>query len=485
MKLNKKDTNLHENNQKLITSIRNVLEEKQLLEPLRNYSDVPIETLIAFLYESHYKNKDKEEVYRTIKKDSFFRTKKRWVKTAIKNIDASKAPNKELRAKNKFLKEYIAKFGLTQFQREFEVESLSMYIKRATKELEEWAESDILPIYSYPYFEEKTARQHKTAIQTDLLVIIGEFLISNTSFFKPTVYQSPNFVMNTSFFGVSGRGKIELEKESISALGDVELEESTDYYPAVQRKGFNANKNVNIIVSTDFVNDLNKKVPDLDAKDFELFIDVLNYRDVNFQTNRRIQFPLKKLVSQIYGNDAGKYYEMTTERLLKLANYRVTETNDDGEYFVKGLFSSVKIQNDIKDKNGGKIVTAYVSEDVYDDYLRQQVVNIYSEKVEELKGNFAYHLVFVLQKERLLAHQMNEQNPVRRKWLDFRYAIRFNRRSKKENLEEFEKAVAQIKEQQFLIQDYYRSGEYYFFTFFPLSSIELEDFSPQSDKQLN
>lgn len=480
--MNANDLNIHEDNQEIITSIQKVLEEKQLLEPLRSKADVPIETLIAFLYESHYKNKDKEDVYKTVKKDSFFRTKKRWVKTTIKNIDAPKAPDKELRAKRKFLQEYISKFGITQFRREFEVDSLEMYLERAIKELEDWAESDTLLIHSYPYFEEKTARQHKTAVQTDLLVIIGEFLNNKKADYKQTVSE---YVISNQLFGVSSRAKIELEGESMPITGDGEMFDNQEYYPAVQKKGFNPNKNVNIIVSSDFVNDLNKKVPDLDAKDFELFINVLNYRDVNFQTNRRIQFPLKDLVWQVYGNDAGKYYEMTTERLLKLANYRVTETNDEGEYFVKGLFSSARILNDVKDNKGGKIVTAYVSEDVYDDILRQQVINIYSEKVEELKGSFAYHLVFVLQKERLIAHQMKEPNPVKRKWLDFRYAIRFNRRTKKENLEEFEKAVSQIKEQQFLIQDYYRSGEFYFFTFFPLSSIELEDYTPKPDIRLN
>lgn len=483
--MNRNEADLYKANEKLINSIRNVLEEKQLLEQLRQHSDIPIESLIAFLYESHYKNKDEAEVYRVLKKDTFIRTKRRWVKTAIKNVKSSKAPNKELRAKYTFLKDFIRKFGLPQFKREFEMDSLETYMDKAYTELEAWAESDEMPISSYPYFLEKTSRQHKTAIQTDLLVVIGEFLLSNTSFFKPTVYQSPNIAINTSFFGVSNRGKIQLAKESISAKDDELSDDNRSYYPAIQKKGITANPNVNIIVSSDFVNDLNKKVPDLDTKDFEMFIDVLNYRDSSFQASRRIQFPLNELVTQLYGNDGGKYYEMTTERLLKLANYRVTEATDDGEYFVKGLFSSVKIQNDTKDKSGGKIVTAYVSEDVYDDYLRQQVVNIYSDKVKELKGHYAYHLVFVLQKERLQAHQAGEENPVRRKWLDFGYSVRFNRRSKKENLQEFEEAVSRIKEQQFLIQDYYRSGEYYFFTFFPLSPLELEDYSTSPNDLIN
>lgn len=461
-------------NKKLVLSIRDVLDEKQLLEPLRNYSEMPLESLISYLYESHYRNKDENEVYRTVKKDSFLKTKRRWVKATLKNLETSKAPNKELRAKVQFFKKYIQKFGKNEFKKEFKVESIEDYVEKSRTELEEWASNEAMPIHSYPFFAEKTARQHKTAIQTDLLMVIGEFLINNTSFFKPTVYQSPNIAINTSFFGVSKRGKIQLDGELVSNIGD-DMNLGKEYYPAVLKNNSKSNKNINIMVSKDFVNDLNRKVPDLDAKDFELFIDVLNHRDASFQASRRIQFPLKELVNQLYGSDGSKNYEMTIQRLLKLANYRITESNENGEYLVKGLFSSVKILNDTKDKTGEKIVTAFVSEDVYDDYLRQQVVNIYSDKVKELKGHYAYHLVFVLQKERLQAFQTKEPNPVKRKWIDFGYSIRFNRRTKKENLEEFEEAVRLIKEQQFLIEDYYRSGEYYFFTFFPLNELELEN----------
>jgi len=473
----------HSHKEKLIHSIKKILEDKKLVETIELYSKASVESSIAFLYESHYQNKDEKEVYRTVKKDSFVRTKRRWVKAAIKNFDLGKMPDKELGAKFIYASDFMKKFGVRQFETLFKASSVEECINRTIEEIEEWATSDDMPISSYPFFHDKNSRQHKIAVQTDLLMVIGEFLISNTSFFKPTVYQSPNIAINTSFFGVSNRGKIELDKEAITAE-DEGTGETKTYHPAVQKKGFN-NQNVNVLVSSDFVNDLNKKVPDLDAKDFELFIDVLHYRDASFQASRRIQFPLKDLVSQLYGSDGSKNYQMTTERLLKLANYRITESNDEGEYFVKGLFSSVKIQNDTKDKNGGKIVTAFVSEDVYDDYLRQQVVNIYSDKVKELKGHYAYHLVFVLQKERLQAFQMKEANPVKRKWLDFGYSIRFNRRSKKENLAEFEEAVRLIKEQQFLIEDYYRSGEYYFFTFFPLNDLELENDSVEQPYFLN
>lgn len=482
--MSKKSDELIQNNLKLIENIQIILKDKQLLEPLQKYSVEPLDSLIASLYVSHYKDKDKEVAYHTIKKNSFLRTKRRWVRTAIQSLEDENAPNKELLAKSRFLESYIKKFGLEAFQTEFKCDSLSKYMKRATAELEEWAENDVLPIHSYPYFNEKMPRQHKSAIQIDLLMIIGEFLISNTAFFKPTVYQAPHSAINTNFFAMSARGKLELEEDTVVEGEDGDPTSNTAYHPAMKANNFGMNKNTNILVSTEFVKDLNRKVPDLNVKDFELFLDVLNYRDSNFQTNRRIQFPLKRLVNQVYGSDGGNKYEMTTERLLKLANYRITESTDDGEYSVKGLFSSVKILNDPKDKNGGKIVTAYVTEDVYDDYLKSKVVSIYSDKVEELKGHFAYHLVFVLQKERLMAHQSGEPNPVARKWLDFRYSIRFNRRTKKENLEEFEKAVAQIKEQQFLIQDYHSHGEYYFFTFFPLSPIELEDYSPQNEQQL-
>ncbi|WP_071460632.1 hypothetical protein [Bacillus massilinigeriensis] len=462
--------------EKLVSTILGVLDEKELTPILRKYTEASLESLIPFLYETYYEDKDEKEAYAGIKRNSFLRTKRRWARTAIRNLEKPSAPYKELKGKETFLKNYIQQFGLEQFRIEFNMDSLEQYMEKAKEELLEWAESEEMPTFTYPFIHEKTKKQRNNAIQIDLAMMIGDLLIKNKLFLKPTVYQSPNFAITTSFFGISPRGKLAIDSKNVS-LNEPGSDPGKTYHPTIQRSRFATNSNISLLVSSDFVNDLNKKVPDLDNKDFELFLDVLMFRDASFQTTRRIQFPLKELVKRVYDSDNAKNYQATIERILKLANYRVTEANERGEYFVKGLFSSVRIQEDSKSDSGERLVTAFVSEDVYDDFLRQQVVNIYSDKVMELKGRFSYHLVFVLQKERIMAHQMKETNPVRRSWLDFRYAIRFNKRTKKENLEEFERALDEIKEREFVIQDYYRSGEYFFFTFYPLSELELNDFS--------
>ncbi|WP_396128875.1 hypothetical protein [Exiguobacterium mexicanum] len=70
--------------------------------------------------------------------------------------------------------------------------------------------------------------------------------------------------------------------------------------------------------------------------------------------------------------------------------------------------------------------------------MKQQIVSIYGEQIEQLKGSFAYHLAFVLQKERMSSIQTGEQQPVRRHWRQFTYSIRFNKVRKADNLKELE-----------------------------------------------
>lgn len=480
-----RDLNVHSNinSEELLPSILAVLEEKCLIDSLREHSDISLEALIPFLYESHYKAKDKVAVYAYIKNDAFMRTKRRWARTAVKNATDKKAANRELKAKKTYLAEFISKFGIQQFNVDFKVESLDIYMKQAADELLTWAESDDMLIHSYPYIAEKTPKQRKNAIQYDLLMIMGEFLTNDTAFFKPTVHQSPNFALNTSFFGLNPKAKLALSKENPEMEDqNFETSESKSYYKVEKRNKFSTNANVNMLVSSDFVKDLNKSVPDLDTKDFELFIEILGYRDANFRETRRIVFPLKKVVQHFYKSDSSKNYELAIQRLLKLSNYRLNEIDGENSRFeMKGLIQRIIIDDAIDKDNGEKIVTVFVTDNVFEDYMKQQVTNIHSDKVAELKGHFAYHLVFILQRERIVAHNMGEPNPVRRDLLSFRHAVRFNKRTKKENIQQFEQALDKIKERQFIIKDYYRSGDYYFFTFFPLSNLELEDVTLNQD----
>lgn len=232
--------------------------------------------------------------------------------------------------------------------------------------------------------------------------------------------------------------------------------------------------NLSVLVSNEFLAELDGKVPDLDARDFEAFNEILSYRDVTFQTSRKIVFPISKLVKKIYGNDSGKSYTLTTQRLVKLGYYRVAVRNEEGDLSIFGLFSSVKISNASSVKRDTQI-TVTVSEEVYDDLLKQQIISIYGEQIERLKGTFAYHLSFVLQKERLNSYQLNEAMPAKRHWRQFTHSIRFNKSRKAENLKELETNLDRIKELDFIIQDWHRSGDYYFLYFHPLERWEHDD----------
>ena len=77
--MSKPDIKAPTHNEKLISSIISILEEEKLVTVFRRYADVPLDTLILFLFESHYKDNDKESAYSEVKRESLFRIKRRWV----------------------------------------------------------------------------------------------------------------------------------------------------------------------------------------------------------------------------------------------------------------------------------------------------------------------------------------------------------------------------------------------------------------------
>lgn len=454
--------------EELVEYMYQQLKESSLSKAVNEYlSPSPdfLKNLISSYYESEYRKEDVREKFRKVKKDSFNRTKRRWGKGALNNYELSKNPKKEILGELRWMNKYMEQYGKEEFQKNIQITSIDSFVQNRKEEIKDWMESPTKLLHTYPYFKEKSKNQRDGAIKTDILFLMGGILCSEEYKSSETIHQSPFSVVNSSFFGISSRGKISIENEVV---------ENTDgvFYPVTPSKKFAMPPNTNLLVSKGFVDDLNKKVGDLVPGDFEMFIEILSMRDYDFQATRRITFPLGKLVKRTYDSDNSKNYKLTTERLLKLANFKLNQSNDQGEYEVKGLFSDLKIYNDAI---GGKMVSAYVSENVYDDYLRQQMINIYTDKVLELKGSFAYHLVFVLQKERLNAHRFEKTTSIKRNWMDFRYAIRYNRRTKKENIEELDNTLKAIEDQQFVIKSFRRSADTYFLEFHPLTERELKD----------
>ncbi len=457
--------------QLIISQAVNTIKQHGMEEILHSVSIFDIQEFVSTLYQEHYALENIESAYKKIRYYSFMKLKRRWVKTAVRNYQENRGYNKELRAKHDMISAYVKVAGFEGLYKEFHVKTIEDYMNLCITEIEEWAEDPNQLIHTYPYWSQKTVNQKTTTLKTDVLMILGEVAkeIDST---KRVAHHSPTLAVDIPFFGMSDRIKNKTEQldEKLNEASQLNLE-LLNYDSVVPKYKDGVPQNLSVLVSKEFIQELNGKVPDLDAKDFEAFTEILSYRDISFQTSRKIIFPLVQLVEKLYANKSGKSYDLTTKRLMKLGYYRVAGHNEEGDFFIRGLFSSVTIKNATTLADSQVIVT--VAEEVYDDLLKQQIVSIYGEQIEQLKGSFAYHLAFVLQKERIASLQTGEQSPVRRHWRQFTYSIRFNKSRKSENLRELEANLDRIKEHEFILKDWHRSGDYYFFTFYPLESWEL------------
>lgn len=448
--------------------------ENDVNEQLTSVDIIDVEDYVYRLYKEFYEFQNEEDVYKKIRYYSFVKLKRRWVRAAIKNYRENKGPLKELRGLEKMYKEFWNIAGRESFQKNFSAESIESLMKEHIRELEEWAENHNLLIHTYPHWSQKTKNQRTSTMRTDILMVIGE-LAKELKKAQPKAHVATSTSITVPFFGLADRMKNTTEKfnQGDGMVTDFSFD-LHDYSAVIPKYKQGVPNNLSVLVSNEFLAELDGKVPDLDSRDFEVFNEILSYRDLTFQTSRKIVFPISKLVKKIYGNDSGKSYSLTTQRLVKLGYYRVAVRNEDGDLSIFGLFSSVKISGASAIQRDTQI-TVTVSEEVYDDLLKQQIISIYGEQIERLKGTVAYHLSFVLQKERLNSFQLKEEMPAKRHWRQFTHSIRFNKSRKAENLKELETNLDRIKDLDFIIQDWHRSGDYYFLYFHPLERWELDD----------
>ncbi|EZP58385.1 MULTISPECIES: hypothetical protein [Exiguobacterium] len=460
--------------QLVVSQAAKTLLENDVTEQLASIDIVDVEAYVNQLYEECYEFQNEEDVYTKLRYYSFKKLKRRWVRSAIRNYVENKGPMKELRGLHKMYLEFWDISGKEGFQRKFSADSVEDLMKEHIRELEEWAENNNLLIHTYPHWGQKTKNQRTSTMRTDVLMVIGE-VAKGLKRVQPKAHVATSTSITVPFFGLADRMKNTTEKfnQGEGTLMDLSLD-LHDYSAVVPKYKQGVPNNLSVLVSNEFLAELDGKVPDLDSRDFEAFNEILSYRDISFQTNRKIVFPISKLVKKIYGNDSGKSYALTTQRLVKLGYYRVAVRNEEGDLSIFGLFSSVKISGASAIQRDTQI-TVTVSEEVYDDLLKQQIISIYGEQIERLKGTFAYHLSFVLQKERLSSFQLKEEMPAKRHWRQFTHSIRFNKSRKAENLKELETNLDRIKELDFIIQDWHRSGDYYFLYFHPLERWELDD----------
>ncbi|MED0951243.1 hypothetical protein P4T70_24645 [Bacillus mobilis] len=452
----------------LIKKVIDKISKTTLLEKMEDKNLGDIEDIISYIYKEHFENKDAKETLIKVKKDSVNRTKRRWTQNAIKDYDkkVNRKNKKELLGEFELLNDYYEKNGKELFLKQFNSHpNPESVIEERKQLLLVWSESDEKSLSSYPYLHQKTKKQVETAIFTDITMIVGMTLLEEerNSYSTNIVVESPFSAIEYPIFGnVRGKVKVNDNKEKNT--------NESDFY-ADEYSLSDGNK-FDILISKDYVDELNHNVKDLDPFDYKLFLEVMSHRDETFTTQRTIIVTIGDLVKKLYTSDGKKNYTAVSERLLKMGNFRFTNMKDDGEVNLVGVFSDVKLT---PISNGNVVARIVVADSMYQNYIQRQTVLVYKQKVDELKVDLAHHLVFVLQKERMICYQTSGSYKISRDLIYFAGSIRFKKRSKPENIKEIEKAFDEIIEKQIIVKAYRRIRDTFHIEFYPVEEQEAKD----------
>lgn len=476
---------------------------------------------VSKIYKDYYDNKTPKEVLIYTKKNKFFRRKKQWMTKANEGLTKYKHDN-TLTEKGHYrhlvdnyimMQEYENQKGTVAFKKMFKENDSESAIKRYSDELNQWGESRKSLLCEYPFYTDLSTNQQRAAAEIDMVVMIGEWLVENLDKIEVrgisdgkimvdsnSLVESQDFVerapttsLNHPYWGVSKKdiaaindNTLDSEENSLFSIKrKTSFEMGNDYdlfldskiiesYRSIEeQKGDLAVQSKGSFIDSQIVESYTNKIRTPDMADWRLFVYLINRRHKKFQQNRRIQVYFSDIIEDNYKSDSGKVYKTLTDRLLRLGFYRMASKTIEGTLKLSSLFSDLTIE---KDEDKKWYVKAVVSDSVYDDVIKQQTINIYNKKVKELENDFAYHLVFVLQKERIMNYTTeSEEITFSMDWEDFS-SIRFNKRTKRENFDEIEKALKEIKEKDFLVKEFKRiSNSSFVITFYPLNNYELED----------
>ena len=471
--------------------------------------------LTSKYYQEYYYGKEPNEVLAYIRKNKFYRRKKNWTTKALDGLKQyKKDPSvKEkgfaahLVEKYKLMQAYEKQKGQLSFEKLFKETNSETAAASYIQELKVWQNTKASCICEYPFFSELTKKQQQSALEIDLCILIGQWLVfhlkqveiktvqngnlmidpKSVSPIKNFVERAPTTSLSTSYWGVASKESAVFEAETNI--------NHTSLMQVKQKKKHTMPKNTDLLIDTTifdtyrFIQERKKsllpeelkkketsygeKIKTLSMADWRLFVYLINHRHKKFQQNRKIQVYFSDIIEENEKSDSQSTYDVIIDQLLRLGFFRIASKTADGKIHISSLFSDMIID---KDEKGKWYVTAVVSDSVYDDVIKQQTINIYNKKVQEISNDFAYHLVFVIQKERILCNtEENDEIILSMEWEDFS-SIRFNKRTKKENFDEIENALNEIKKMDFLVKDFSRIGNRSFLiSTYPLNDYELED----------
>lgn len=455
------------------------------------------EFVIKMIYDKYFDNKDPDSVVYYHKHNKLIKRKKSWtdrVKSGYEQFrSGSSTPGKgfarHLADIYKMMKDYEDDKGKSGFEKMFKEPSADAAIIKYINELDNWYRNKDSMLVEYPFFSDLTSNQKSASVEIDLILIVGQWLKDNLHSLSPTgiedgllvfdeeeykesmkfVEQAPTSALEHPYWGVAKKGKSPLNTETTLS------EDGRTLFEVQKKKAFELDDSYNLVVDAEMIESFNKHIKTPDMFDSKIFIDLINRRDKNFQKNRRIRVYLSELLDTHFNDKSQKSYKELTERLLRLGYFRIAQREGDSVR-LRSLFSEMTIERE-QGNNDRWYLMAYVSDSVYDNILKEQYVSIYNKKIQELKNDLAYHLSFIIQKERILSYKSDSEDiSFELSWNDLSSSIRFNKRSKKENFDEIEAALEEIKRKDFIIKGFKRyTNTSFFVTCHPLNKRELQD----------
>lgn len=428
------------------------------------YLSTDFESVVSMIYQEKFKDKDIKEVMRTLKKDYINKTKHRWAKKAIKDyqMGTNKKRKKELAGEWESLVSYIDKNGLQLFQKQFDCQSLEELMQQKINTLLAWSSNENLFLADYLYFHQKTKNQIEKALLLDLTKVLGIVLeqeLLNDEY--EVIVESPYSTIENPFFG-NTRGKMKL-------TDDILNKEGKNYISHTYHSGDGVD--YEFLVDKEYGEKHKYKVPDIDWFDGQIFLEVMSKRDELFATQKTINVTIGDLVRALYNSDGEKNYKAIEERLHKLKYFSLTKVigNKSVSY---GIFDYIEIDTA---PNGTRVAEIHVNESIYRDYIDRQTVRMYKNRLADLKLEASNHLIFLMQKERIMCYKAQSDYTINRDYWHFSKRIRFKKRNKQANLLEIEEALEELIKEKLVVQSYKRIGQVLQITFIPMDEKEVLD----------
>lgn len=438
--------------------------------------------LIYSIYTSDYQNRDSLEVFRNLKNNRR-RKMGRWHDNAIEGYENYKNGEPARRGFYSHLVEHHKALlalhktsGSSFLKKSFNVNSVEELMHQFIQDIGKWKETEAYFV-EYPFIDKLSDKAKKTALEDDLAVIVGEWLSINkkpTTPYLPHEVQEVQDVSDSSFDVFAQTPMSSIDSPLFSSSNRVEYKiDDTEYNLISLERKFSHELPNEIQMGYEEIPYEQFKLKPPDLKDSKIFDLLLNYRDISFQNNRKIFAYLSDIRKEVYESDSSKNTNELKERLFRLGLFKLIEFGENNSFQIKGLFSGMKVQ---EDNMGQWYVEAVVSEHIYNNIIKQQLIKIYDGKIKKLENLMAYRLAFIIHRKRIDLHDSNlDRVRFHLNWKELNRSIIFNKRYKSQNMSDIADALMELKEKGFLIEDFerYKSDSFYL-TCYPLSESELK-----------